>query len=175
MVMVKRQTHALISAVRQESERLLQPVVGEPVGVVGKTQPAHVTDLRCASRRANRHPAARSAAFTLDPDAASIPASSGMSPSTPVPTTRWKFAALGSRAAASSASPILAACTPNNPIATPQRTEFGSLSDLLVPDLRRANLAAAALTAAVPATAPSATAGVPPRASCLLTVVIRKV
>ena len=91
---VERQRDAAVAAVGEQPDGVLEPVAGQPVGDVGVVEPAdrtlraeagrrgHVTFLRRASVRASGHSAAMPPAGASPPDVASIPASSGIRPST---------------------------------------------------------------------------------------------
>src|SRR4051794_35515721 len=108
MNVVERQRHTRVAVLLEQLQRVLEPMVGEPVGDVAEPQ-AHVTALRLEARRASGQSAATPAAGASDPAPASSPASSGIRPMIPVPTAFCSRAGVGSRIASTCARPTVAA------------------------------------------------------------------
>ena len=98
MHVVEGQRDPVVAEVGEQGERVGQPEVDQPVGAIAEPQSAgpdgagpvpvgaHVGLTRRDSRRATGHSVASPAASRGAPPRASSAASSGISPSTPVPT-----------------------------------------------------------------------------------------
>ena len=104
MMMVEGQGDARVAEIGDHRERVLEPVIGEPVGAVAVAQ-AHVGDIHLARRRPSGAAAATArAAAGLPERAISAPCRAGR-PVIPAPTAARMLLALGSDRARSCAAP----------------------------------------------------------------------
>src|SRR4051812_38412072 len=163
VMMVEGEGDRVVPVLGQERERVAEPVVAQPVGVVAIAQPAQVTAFR-RNDEASGSSAAVASAAAVRPAPAVSAAVSGIIPPMPAATIRCWLAGLGSLVARAAARPIPAAYSPSSAAEVIRARRPG-----------RHMAAVAAVTAAVAAPASGPIRRSPPSTSLAETIVMARV